>query len=148
MHVKKHKGDVGLVNAIAELTQQEIAVALPISDHLKYDLVAERNGILKRVQVRYTRLSDGKMNVKLKSVWSNQAGVHVSRRRQGDFDILAVYCPETHKTYFVADDSFDCGSTMTLRVEPSKGVGGSGEVRMAENFVDCRKLFKEECQSG
>lgn len=144
MHIKKHKGDIGLVCSIAELTKQEINVSLPVSDHLKYDLIAEMNGVLKRVQVRYTKLVNGVMQVKLKSVWSNQAGVHVVTRKKGDYDILAVYCPDTGKTYFMADKSFSCGSAVTLRVNQAKGRGGSGSIRMADDFLDCSGLFREE----
>lgn len=140
MHIKKHKGDIGLTCVMAELTKQEINVSLPLSEHLKYDLIAEKGGVLKRVQVRYTTVSNGSMRIKLKSVWSNQAGVHVVNRKKGDFDILAAYCPNTGKTYFIEDSTFDCGNSITIRINPAKGVGG-GIRREAEDFVDCARFF-------
>jgi len=140
MHIKKHKGDVGLTCAMAELTKQEINVSIPISEHLKYDLIAEKDGVLKRVQVRHAKAINGSMSVKLRSIWSNRAGNHVVVRKKGDFDILAAYCPETGKTYFIDDASFDCESTITFRIASVRESGG-GISRMSEDFVDCSRFF-------
>jgi hypothetical protein len=50
-------------------------VSLPISEHLKYDLIAEKNGVCKRIQVKFTTAKNGILNIKLKSVWSNKKAI-------------------------------------------------------------------------
>ena len=42
----KDKGDIGLTQIIANLAQHNIKVALPISDHLPFDIIA--NGKMNR----------------------------------------------------------------------------------------------------
>jgi hypothetical protein len=140
MYTKKQKGDIGLAKAIAELTCMDVHVSLPLSEHLKYDIIGEYKGILKRIQVRYTTAKNNKIEIKLKSVWSNKKGNHILLREKGDFDILAAYCPNTNKVYFLDDKTFDNTTAITLRLQNQVG-GNQFEVRMANNYIHCLPLF-------
>jgi hypothetical protein len=101
-HVKKQKGDIGVTQIIADLTAQLWNVSLPITEHAKYDLIAEKNGIMIRVQCRFTTAKNGALEVKLASCWSDKNGCHVVTRQQSDYDVLGVYCPETDRCYYVS----------------------------------------------
>jgi len=140
MYTKKEKGNVGLVKAIASLTVQKIHVSIPIEEDLKYDLIAEKNGICKTIQVRYCTPSKGALAVKLKSVWSNKKGNHIVVRQKGDFDILAVYCPSNDKVYFIDDKDFKNTTVIYFRLSKPKG-GNQHKIRMAEDYLKCDKLF-------
>lgn len=50
----KVKGTVGVGHAIAYFTRQGITVSIPLNDSQPYDLVADINGELKRIQVKTT----------------------------------------------------------------------------------------------
>ncbi len=143
MLTKKQKGDIGLTQAIADFTKNKIAVSIPISEHLKYDLIAELDGQLKRIQVRYSKLNEGSfISVKLKSVWSNQKGVHVTNRKKGDYDVLAIYCPDTDEMYYVKDEEFDASCALQLRLTSDDVVKrNKSRVRVASNYKDCRRIF-------
>ena len=67
VHTKKDKEDIGVAQTIAALTMQGWRVAMPLSEHTKYDLIAEMNGVCKRVQVRYTTPKNNVLTVKLRS---------------------------------------------------------------------------------
>jgi hypothetical protein len=140
MYTKKEKGNIGLAKAMAELTVQKIHVSIPIEEDLKYDLVVEKEGVCKRMQVRYCTPSESVLAVKLKSVWSDKKGNHVVVRQKGDFDILAVYCPSNDEVYFVDDKGFENTTVIYLRLFKSKN---NHKVRMAKDYLDCGKLFKE-----
>ena len=133
MHDKKTKGDLGLTYAIARLTELEWHVCLPISEHMPYDLIAEKDGICKRVQVRYTTPKNDILAVKLRSSWSDKNGCHSTLRIKGDFDVLAVFNPVTKQVYFVDDKEFSNSTSINLRLCPSKN-GQKIGVRYAENY--------------
>ncbi len=139
MGTTQKKGNLGLVKAITDLTEKDIAVSLPISESERYDLIAEKNNICKTVQVRYTCLSNGKIEIKLKSVWSNSEGYQVRNRKQNDFDILAIYCPDTQKNYYLDASQFKNGNSVTLRVEEPKKK--SNKIRMADNYLNIDYMF-------
>jgi hypothetical protein len=141
MLTKKEKGDIGLAKVISELTVIGVHVSLPISEHLKYDMIGEKNGILKRIQVRYATAKNGKIEIKLKSVWSNKKGNHILLRTKGDFDILAAYCPDTDKTYFLDDKTFNNTTAITLRFDGAIG-GNQFGVRMATDYIGCLDMFE------
>ena len=59
-HHTKDKGDEGLGQVIADLMTSGVHVAVPLSEHLPFDLVAiDDGGVMRRVQVRYRASADG-----------------------------------------------------------------------------------------
>jgi len=38
--ITKDKGDIGLTQIIADLTEKDVKIALPLSEHLPFDLIA------------------------------------------------------------------------------------------------------------
>lgn len=135
MHEKKTKGDIGVAWAIAFTTSQNWNVSLPISEHQKYDFIAEKDGKCKRVQVRYTTPKNGKMEIKLRSIWSDKNGAHYVIRQYEDFDVLAVFNPEDRNVYFIDANKFDNNTSIVLRITESKNSQKSG-IRMARDYLN------------
>ena len=133
MHEKKAKGDIGVVFVIANLTEQGWNVSLPITEHASYDLIAEKQGICKRVQVRYTTPCNGSLRVKLRSCWSDKNGIHTRLRRTEDFDILAVFNPSSKESYFIDSKDFTNISCLTLRLAETKNNQITG-IRMVQEY--------------
>lgn len=52
------KGNIALGNAIAYFTKLGYTVAIPLTDTQKYDLIVDIDGILKKVQCKYTSIKD------------------------------------------------------------------------------------------
>lgn len=65
----KEKGNSGLGMAIAYFTTNGYTVSIPLNDTQDYDLVVEKGGVLKSVQVKSTgcKTSRGNFQVALKS---------------------------------------------------------------------------------
>src|SRR4051812_41091452 len=120
MHIKKQKGDLGVVHAIAETTSQGWNVSLPITEHASYDFIAENNGVCKRVQVKYTTPNSGVLKARLRSCWADRHGSHARKREKRDFDILAIYNPNNKRTYFIDSNDFDNGTQLLLRLSLPK----------------------------
>ena len=49
----KDKGNIGEAIVLAEFTKRQIQVAIPFGDNARYDLIAEFNGKLNKIQVKY-----------------------------------------------------------------------------------------------
>jgi hypothetical protein len=140
MGITKVKGDIGVTAAIYEMTKHGFNISLPIAEHLPYDLIAEKDGIPCRVQVKYVTLKKGVMIVEFRHIWYNSNGVHISNRLCGEFDLLACYCPQTEKCYFVSDKDFNNKSAVILRMEKPKA-STSSPFRMMDDYVDCDVAF-------
>ena len=57
--ISKEKGNIGEAIALAEFVKRGIQVSIPYGDSARYDLIAEFNGRLNRIQVKYCNcLSD------------------------------------------------------------------------------------------
>jgi hypothetical protein len=133
MHEKKVKGDIGVVHVVAALTEQQWNVGILITEHSKYDLLAEKDGRVVRVQVKYTAFKKDKkrIEVKLASSWADRNGNHRRLREVGDYDVLAIYCPDTKECYFIKEEVLKSNvRSFTLSFEPERKVA-----RLAKDFV-------------
>jgi len=48
----KNKGNIGESQALAEFTKRGIQVSIPFGDNARYDLIADFNGKLNKIQVK------------------------------------------------------------------------------------------------
>jgi hypothetical protein len=105
LNTTKVKGDIGLTQVIADLTKKGKICAIPIADHLPFDLIVctPDTFVLSKVQVKYRKLgSDGKIHLPLSTVSSSR--VHGNKTTPYDltqFDYFAIYNPDTDKCYYV-----------------------------------------------
>lgn len=90
-------GDIAVTKVIADLTQSKYDVLLPISEHLRYDLVIHKDGLFKKIQVKY---SSGIKNNHLLRAHSHRqsAGIsYLNKYQDGDFDYYAIYMADIDK---------------------------------------------------
>ncbi len=97
--LSKAKGDLAVVNAIHHYTCEGYEVCLPIGDKRSYDLIIERDGDVKRVQVKYagfyTKIQ--KHKVALRITGGNQSWSTIKKYSEKDFDELFVYTANGRK---------------------------------------------------
>jgi len=133
------KGNIGLVETIANLTRNGISVSIPISESEKYDLIGEKNGICKTIQVKFAKIHKDSIPVNLRSIWTNGNGYQIKHRKKQDFDILAVYCPDMNCVYYIDKKEFKNKNAITFRVkEPERN---RSRCRMIYDYLDCKKLW-------
>lgn len=141
-HVTKNKGDQGLGFVMARLMSCGVHVALPVSEHLAFDLIAiSEQGLLRKVSVKYRAAVDGSVELALRSIWSNSKGAHVRHLDRGEVDVHAIYCPDTEACYFIRDSEITTRRGFTLRITPPKIL--DSRVRMASEFLDPERIFGE-----
>jgi hypothetical protein len=140
-HHTKDKGDIGLACVMADLLNHGIQVALPVSEHLPFDLIAiSEAGPMVKVSVKYRELDGrGGVSVHSRSSWADRHGVHVKERAPGDYDAVAIYCPGTNQCYYLRASELSRSRT-TLRISPAANNQTLG-VRAAESFLDPDRIF-------
>lgn len=123
------KGDLTEATVVAELKRRGIAVSLPFGDNERYDLIAESNDDLYRIQVKTGWISDGCVRFHGKSSHTNSEG-NVYKTYDGDIDFFAVYCHEIDQLYLIGESEFE--TQMILRVE--EPVQAQPSINWAEEY--------------
>lgn len=131
MHHTKDKGDLGVAKAHADLVAQGYMVLFPATEHAPFDVVAYRDGVFYRLQVKYRSGSSGFVAVRFRSVWSDKHGVHRSAMDKSSVDVVCIYCPQTDECYYVRPEQHR--ESVTLRITPSRNRQVKG-VLLASGF--------------
>lgn len=120
--ITKEKGDTGLIQVIADLDKFNIKTALPISEHLPFDLIAiSGQGGLSRISVKYVGLRNGSITIPLRSVSTNMQGYKAKTINFNDIDAFAVYCPDNEHCYYIKKEILEkFKSGFVIRIESSK----------------------------
>ncbi len=116
MAITKQKGDIAEAFVTYLLKQKGFNVLIPWGEDNRYDLVSEKNGVFKRVQVKYVAPKNGVLEVSLRSS-NNYNIIHYTSR---DIDIIAAYYPKINKVYFIPLSSIRNIALCKLRLRPTK----------------------------
>jgi PD-(D/E)XK endonuclease len=122
-HHTKDKGDEGLGQVIADLMTSGVHVAVPLSEHLPFDLVAiGEGGAICRVQVRYrTSLDAAHVRCGLRGSWADRHGTHTRAFDAAAIDALAIYCPSPKTFIYLRADELPTTAVSLLLVKARNG---------------------------
>ncbi len=126
-------GDISEAKILARFIELEYAVMLPWSHGLRYDMVIEKEGIFKRIQVKTAQLVDDAL-IRFNASNHNTKADREKWQRQyyGEIDYFAVYCPQLDKTYWIHVDDAP-GDHCHLRLKPAANNQTKG-VRWARDY--------------
>lgn len=112
-------GQIGEVAVMYRLIRAGWQALIPYGNAAPYDLVAEKNGRVVRLQIRTTRSASGFLNVNCRTK-NNR-----SRLQPSHFDFLAVYDLTTDSAYVIPASEIKGKAAFYIRLLPSR----SGQVR-------------------
>ena len=113
----KSKGNIGEAMVLAEFVKQGVQVSIPYGDNARYDLVAEINGKLCRIQVKYCdqKLRNGSVCCPCSSSLN-----HTTNKKRttylDDVDYIAFYQKQWDCCCLVPIDEIGNGKTITFRM--------------------------------
>jgi hypothetical protein len=134
----KRKGDIAELRVAADLVARGCHVLIPFGEDCDYDLVADYEGRLHRIQVKYTT-SDGRVVlVRTRSHSLTKGKVRQTKAYTSKtVDWIAVYDATTDRCYYVA--SWVLGDQgrggLQLRLVPARN-GQYLRIRRAEDYLD------------
>lgn len=112
----KQQGDIGVSQAVAYYVSHGRVVCYPLTDNARYDLIIEKDSLIKRVQCKttnYKRHNDT-YEVQLKTSGGNQSWTHQSKKiSKQECDILFVFSFDG-KIYEFPPEVFDGKSQISL----------------------------------
>ena len=140
-HHTKDKGDEGLGQVIADLMTNGVQVAVPLSEHLPFDLIAiSELGAMRRVQVRYRASADaGQLRCWLGGGWGDPNGNHHRAFDASAIDVLAIYCPSPRTFVYLLADELP-PAHVNLRLSKARN-GQVKRTRDASEYRDPGRMF-------
>jgi hypothetical protein len=134
------KGDIAVAKVIADLTSKGIKVAMPISAHLPFDIIAISNeNKLTRIQVKYC---GGKDAIKLSTRTISVSSKEVVKKVNFNYvDAYAAYSPDTDLVYYVNKKNLKSRKTcFTLRLKKSSII--DKRIKYADEYMNPSILWK------
>ncbi|HET8813951.1 MAG TPA: group I intron-associated PD-(D/E)XK endonuclease [Solirubrobacterales bacterium] len=132
----KQKGDLAELKVAADLIDRGCRISIPFGEDCDYDLIADFNGRLHRVQVKHTR-SDGRtVVVRCRSHSLTNGKVRATKLYTPEMvDWIAAYDCTTERCYYCPSRELGNGRTvLTLRLQPARNGQRIG-IRNAEDYT-------------
>lgn len=133
----KQKGDLAELKVAADLIDRGCHLSFPYGEDCDYDLIADRNGALHRVQVKYTE-SDGKViGVRCMSHSLTKGKIRQTKHYTAKLvDWIAVYDRTSDRCYYFPASELGTGrSYLHLRLSPALN-GQRVGIRNASDYTD------------
>lgn len=141
----KEKGDIGLTQVIAHLRLQGIHTALPLSEHLPFDLIAiDSNARLARVSIKYRKATESVIEVPLRTISSNAKGYKIKSANLSEIDAFAIYCPDTGKCYYVRSElleGYTAGMSLSIAKPEDMRCKDKTRFNWASDFEKAEAVF-------
>lgn len=137
MALLKQKGDLAELKVSADLVSRGCSISFPYGEDCDYDLIADFEGVLHRVQVKYTE-SDGRViNVRCRSHSLTNGKVRRTKCYTAKtVDWIAAYDRTSDRCYYVPARELGAGrSQLHLRLVPARN-GQRMRVRDACDYID------------
>lgn len=132
-HHTKNKGDLGVLKVQLDLYEKGYLILTPNTEHAAFDLVAYKDGIFKRVQVKYWAAKNDVITVPFKTSWADKNGNHTKKYDKNEIDLMCIYCPDTDKCYYIVP--LKCGNAINLRLSKPKS-HQKANIHMADDYLE------------
>lgn len=132
----KDKGNIGEAIVLAEFIKRNIQVCIPFGDNARYDLVADFNGKLQKIQVKYCGQQISENNSIIcpcASSTNHTTNKHLSTY-ENDVDYMAFYLATIDQILLVPIEKIEGKKTITFRTEPSKNGQHIG-INLVEDYL-------------
>lgn len=123
MDDKTYIGSLAEAKVVAELTYQKWFVFSQVSGKAPFDLVAAKNGLLKRVNVKgcSIRNRNGVYPIQIGSIRSNKKENVIHKFNPASSDVLACYILEADKVCFIKSSTITRGRQIVIKSKPFLG---------------------------
>lgn len=133
------KGDQAELIVAAEAMKRGYTVCFPFGHDARYDLVIEKNGKFKRIQVKTALSDEDVLIVSAHSTGRTQGRHTVKKYTSEEIDAIVAYDRRTQECYYIAKSFLKEGKTaFQLRFSSPKN-GQKKRIRWAKNYLDWEK---------
>ena len=129
MHETHLKGLIGELEFSLKLIKEGWSVLKPLNQNSRYDIVLEKAGKFRRVQIKYCTPENGRLRVEL-----DRPKRKTEPYSQKDTDFLGVYNSRDQKFYLIPIREFYKQKEVWLRVDKPRN-NQNKRIRLAESFI-------------
>lgn len=117
----KEKGNIGESRILWEFAQRGVQVSIPFGDNARYDLIAEFNGRLNKIQIKYCDCDSENDSIVLccRSSYNHTTNKRLSTYEH-DVDYFAFYIPKWDLSLLVPIGVLAGKKSFTVRKTPTK----------------------------
>jgi hypothetical protein len=117
----KKKGDLAELKVAANLVARGCELSIPFGEDSNYDLIADYEGRLHRVQVKYTRSNGQFLRVRCRSHSITKGKIRQTKHYTAEMvDWITVYDATSDRCYYCPSHHLGSGrSELTLRLTPA-----------------------------
>ena len=147
----KDKGNIGEGIILAEFVKRDIPVAIPFGDNVRYDLVAEFNGKLNKIQVKYCGqlTENNSISCPCASSTNHTTNKHYTTY-ENDVDYMAFYLKAWNVCLLVLIEDIGSKRSITFRKDKPKNNQTIG-INLIENYsfnkILCVETLYDESKS-
>lgn len=129
----KTKGNIGEAIVLAEFAKRNVQVAIPFGDNARYDLIAEFNGKLNKIQVKYCNQlqNTGSISCPCASSTNHTTNKHYTTY-ENDVDYFCFYLACWDKVILVPIDIIGTHKTLSFRLDKPKN--NQGNVNLVSDY--------------
>jgi len=100
---RKTKGRLAEAKVIAFLIENEYEVYVPFSNNSKYDVIAIKDNVLKRISIKFTSVKrkSGSWSVEMRQISRRNRYINVDKFDNNQYDLVAVYIGPKDKVILV-----------------------------------------------
>lgn len=88
---------------IEKLIEQGYEVYLPFSNNSKYDVLAIKDGVIKRISIKYTstKQNTATWKIEMRQIYRGNGSIKINKFNSDQFDIIAVYIAPKDKVVLI-----------------------------------------------
>jgi hypothetical protein len=100
---RKTKGRLAEVKVIAYLIENGYEVYVPFSNNSKYDVISFKEGVLKRISVKFTSIKrkSGAWDVEMRQIFRGNNRINIHKFDNTMCDLIAVYLGPLDKVLLI-----------------------------------------------
>lgn len=131
----KDKGNIGESIVLAEFVKRGIQVSIPFGDNARYDLIADFNGKLNKIQIKYcSHLGNtDSISCPCASSINHTTNKHLSTYKN-DVDYMCFYLAVWDKVVIVPIKEIGDKKSISFRLTPPKTIN-QYKVNLVDDYV-------------
>lgn len=100
---RKTKGRLAEAKVITYLIENDYEVYIPFSNNSKYDVLAIKDRIVKRISIKFTSVKkkSGTWTVEMRQIFRGNGIIKVNKFDSNQYDLIAVYVGPKDKVILV-----------------------------------------------
>lgn len=144
--ITKEKGNIGEAVILSEFVKRGIQCSLPFGDAARYDLIAEFNGKLNKIQIKYCAQITENNSIICPCASSTN---HTTNKHytiyENDVDYIACYIQPLNKSILIPIKEIGKQKSITVRITPTSNNQQKG-IHYLDDFSFDKYIIKDDIE--